>query len=136
MDEDDRERLAGVFKGLAHPTRIAVIEGVRRGDALVDIANRLDVSRGTLQDHKEMLLREELIYELEDGGYELTPVGEVAVSVLDEFGEDFVVRLRRAEELREEVEEDIGPSELPISDEELERAVDAATWERLGEDLD
>lgn len=132
MNQEDFDRMASVFKGLAHPTRLAVIQGVQEGATLKEITTRAEVTRGTLQDHLEMLLRAEILYQPRDGEqtYALTPVGEYIFEFVQNDGEKLAAALAELEEEENAVVEQIETvSDLPINQTEVERAVHTQKWE-------
>lgn len=139
MDRDDLEQIAGVFKGIGHPARIAILQAVNEGEPLTEAADRVEMSRGALQDHQQILLREGLMFRPTDtdSDFELSPLGTYIVQLLAEDGDWIAECIARAEDFEDEIrDEQTGGSGLPVDEAELERAIQTETWRRLQEELD
>jgi len=137
MDRDDLERVANVFKGVAHPARIAILHAVNEGQPLTEAADRVGMSRGALQDHQQILLREGLIFRPTDTShdFELTPLGTYIIHLLDQDGDRVADIRKRAHDVEAEIrDEHTDGSGLPVDEAELERAIETKTWRRLQED--
>ncbi|MFC5133518.1 MULTISPECIES: ArsR/SmtB family transcription factor [Haloferacaceae] len=136
MDADDLERLADMFKGVGHPARIAILQAVEDGDPLTEAADRVGMSRGALQDHQRILIREGLMFRPTDvdSDFELTPLGEYVIQLLEQDADRLLNIMERAEELETAIREEHseGPG-LPVDESELERAVKTEKWRRIDE---
>lgn len=125
MDPEQREYLASVFKGVAHPTRLAVLEAVSEGASIGEMASSLDVARGTVQSHLETLVEAELVYRPSEGrGYAVTPLGDHILGLVCREADVVVPVLEDLDAAEDVVRDEIGPA-LELVDE-----IDEATWER------
>lgn len=134
MEDQDRDRVAALFKGIAHPTRIAIMYGIRDEESMVAVADQAGVSRGTVQDHAEMLRDAHLIYRPSEEGrrYGLTPLGEFILELLDESGEELAEAVERVEDEEASVGERYADiSDLPLDERDVERAVHTEAWESV-----
>ena len=132
MDADEREHVAALCKGLAHPTRIAVLEGFARDQSVQAIADDLGVTRGTLQDHLNMLVRAELIYRPDeaDATYALTPIGRYTVTLLEDHGPDIAAAYSQLAAVEEDAEAEFDSvEELPLDETAVEKAIHTRKWE-------
>jgi len=137
MDAEDLDRVAGLFKGVGHPARIAILQAVDQGQPLTEAADRVDMSRGALQDHQRILIREGLIFRPTDtdSDFELTPLGDYFIRLLEEDGDRLATIAARADELEDEIrDEHTQQSGLPVDETELERAIATETWRRINQD--
>jgi DNA-binding transcriptional ArsR family regulator len=139
MEEEDRDRLASLFKGVAHPSRVALLEGLAEGGRVSDVGEELGVTYGTLQDHLNILLREGLIYRPEesDQRYAVTELGDYFVQLFEEDGADLARVVQQVEEIEAAVREEFDAvSDLPLDETDLERAIQTETWERAKTEIE
>lgn len=138
MDAEDLERIAALFKGIGHPARIAILQAVEDEKPLTEAADRVDMSRGALQDHQRILIREGLMFRPTDvdTDFDLTPLGEHAIQLLEQDADRLLDIMERAEELETAIrEENTGDSGLPVDESELERAIQTEKWRRVDNDI-
>lgn len=138
MDDVDRERIAAVFKGVAHSTRLAALRGVEQGLSMTDVAEQLGVTGGTVQDHFQRLVDANLLYRPEDGPqtYALTPMGEYIIDLLEEHGANLADAAAAYEEAEDAVREEYADvDELPIEESAVDRAVQTAAWDGVRDDV-
>jgi DNA-binding transcriptional ArsR family regulator len=139
MDAEDLERIAALFKGVGHPARIAILQAVENEKPLTEAADRVDMSRGALQDHQRILIREGLMFRPTDvdTDFELTPIGEYIIQLLEQDADRLLYIIERAEELETAIrEENTGDAGLPVDESELERAIQTEKWRRVDKDVD
>ncbi|MFU1780196.1 ArsR/SmtB family transcription factor [Haloarcula japonica] len=137
--EDDLEDLAGVYKGLSHEARLAILFGLNDDANLNEVADFLDITRGALQDHIQMLLDAELIYRPEESGttYSLTPLGEYFVEKLEQDEETVIQALKELEEAEQELQEKYQGQIEGVEDSDLidqgkiEKKVHTEKWEQV-----
>lgn len=138
MTDEDRDRLASLFKGVAHSSRIALLEGLASGGSVGDVADELGVSYGTLQDHLNILLREDLIYRPDESGqrYMVTAIGEYFIRLFEEDGPELVRVVRQVEEIGTAVRKDFETvADLPLDESEIDRAIHTETWKRAMDEI-
>lgn len=137
MDPGDRDRLAEVFMGLAHPTRIAILAGFHTNKSLSDIAEELDITRGTVQDHMERLVQAELMYrpEVDGGSYAVSPIGEHFLMLLEFEAEVLIPVFEELDRVETEVRNQFESTNLPVSDRTVERSVNAEKWQRIADEI-
>lgn len=137
MDEEV-DQVASVFKGVAHPTRVAALLRIDDVDSITELADVVGVNRGTMQDHVEMLREQDLVYRpsSESRGYRLTPLGRYVEGLLVRDGSRLVTVLDRLDEVESEVRDEFGAvEELPLDEGEVDRAVQTETWERIWDEV-
>ncbi|ELY83601.1 winged helix-turn-helix domain-containing protein [Natrinema altunense] len=141
--EDELEDLAGIYKGLSHEARLAILYGLSEDASLNQISDFLSITRGALQDHIEMLLDAELIYRPTDSGktYDLTPLGEHLIKQLEDNEDDVLEALEELEEAETRLEEDYQAQLSGVEDEDLvddkklERKIHTEKWEEVAEKI-
>jgi DNA-binding MarR family transcriptional regulator len=141
--EDELEDLAGIYKGLSHEARLAILYGLNEDASLNQISGFLSITRGALQDHIEMLLDAELIYRPTDSGktYDLTPLGEHLIKQLEDNEDEILEALEELEEAETELEEDyqaqlsgVEDDDL-VDDKKLERKIHTEKWKEVTEKI-
>jgi hypothetical protein len=96
------------------------------------------MSRGALQDHQRILIREGLMFRPTDvdTDFELTPLGEYVIQLLEQDADRLLDTMEHDEELETAIrEENTGDSGLPVDESELERAIETEKWRRLDNDI-
>lgn len=137
--EDDLKDLAGVYKGLSHEARLAILFGLSEGASLNDVSEFLDITRGALQDHIHMLLDAELIYRPTDSNrtYNLTPLGEHFVEKLEKDEDTVIQALQELEDVEQDLEEDYREQLSGLQDSDLvdentvKKKVHTEKWEKV-----
>jgi DNA-binding MarR family transcriptional regulator len=137
--EDELEDLAGIYKGLSHEARLAILYGLNEDASLNQISGFLSITRGALQDHIEMLLDAELIYRPTDSGktYDLTPLGEHLAEQLEKNEDEILEALDELKTVETSLEENYREQVNQIEDEDLvddkkiERKVHSEKWEQV-----
>jgi DNA-binding transcriptional ArsR family regulator len=136
--EEDLQDLAGVYKGLSHEARLAILFGLSEDASLNEVSDFLGITRGALQDHIQMLLEAELIYRPEDSPrtYQLTPLGEYFVEQLEKDEDTIIEALQELEKAEQELEDDYRSQLAELEDSDLvdenkvEKKVHTEKWEQ------
>ncbi|WP_049937269.1 winged helix-turn-helix domain-containing protein [Haloplanus natans] len=143
-DRSDFEAVSGLFQGLAHEARLALLLGIYHGKSLNEIAEFLEITRGGMQDHLEKLIDCELLYRPEETGktYGLTPFGLFFVEFLLQNEETLVEALgelrleeKRVELAVEEVRNEAEEQDISLSEKEWQRKVHSRKWEQAWDDV-
>src|SRR5690242_14614171 len=101
-----QEYKAGIFHALAHPTRIAIVEVLREGEASArSIQERLGVEQANLSQHLAILRSRQIVAHRKEGNqvfYSLR--NKVLLKVLDLMRQYFQAHLNEAVEMLDEME--------------------------------
>jgi ArsR family transcriptional regulator len=101
-----REYKASVFQALAHPTRIAILEVLREGEASArSIQERLGVEQANLSQHLAVLRSRRIVNNRKEGNQVFYSLGnKVLVKVLDLMRQHFQAHLTEAVQMLGEIE--------------------------------
>jgi len=131
LSQDEREQLASLFNGVSHATRIAILQKIETSKSLSDIADDLDVTRGTLQNHIERMIEADLVYRPEETGrtYQLTPFGEYMRELIDAEAPVLVEAANHISEQAEAIEDSLDAAGVSMNEQTRERTVHTQSWE-------
>jgi hypothetical protein len=130
IGDAEREWLARLYTGLAHPYRIAILAGLSSGESVPAVADRVGTSRGTLQNHVERLIECDLLYRPEDGpSYAVTPLGEAMLQRAGEDADALDRMVNVVEAAENEAAEELAPAKDILDEEEWQRKLHTRKWE-------
>jgi ArsR family transcriptional regulator len=114
MPDSLRRFKAEIFQGLAHPTRIAVLELLREGELSAgEILERLQVEQANLSQHLAVLRSKQIVNYRKAGNQVFYSIkAPVLIEVLDLLKQFFQAHLSQTMSMLEEIEkEELHPSE-------------------------
>jgi DNA-binding transcriptional ArsR family regulator len=114
MPDSLRRFKAEIFQGLAHPTRIAIVEALRDGElSASEILERLPIEQANLSQHLAVLRSKQIVNHRKSGNQVLYSIkAPVLVEVLDLLKQFFHAHLSQTRNMLEEIEkEELHPSE-------------------------
>lgn len=134
-DVEQWEQLSALFAGLANPARVAILEGIRHGEAMPSVANQVGLTRSGIQKHIDTLVETGLVYRPPNTGqpYALTPLGQFFAVFIDQFGDALITAVTAIDEAEQEARGDL--SGIPVSDNTMERAIAERKWELSQDEL-
>lgn len=136
LGEEERAWLAELYTGVAHPYRIALLDGLAAGESVPSVADRVGTTRGTLQNHLERLIDSDLVYRPEDGStYAVTPLGEYMVDRAEADADELGSIVELVEAAEEEAVEELAPAEDILGEDEWERKLHTRKWETAKEEV-
>jgi ArsR family transcriptional regulator len=108
MQDALRRFKAGLFQGLAHPTRIAIVELLRKGELPVaQIFERLGVEQANASQHLAVLRAKQIVVNRKEGNQVFYRLRDpVLVEVLDIMKRYFQSHLAQALAMLKEMEQD------------------------------
>ena len=135
FEKDEWDQLAALFAGCANPARVAIIDGIRHGEAMPTVADQVGLSRSGIQKHLDTLIETGLVYRPPTGEqtYALTPLGQFFAVFLDRFGDDLLAAVVAIEEAEQEAREEL--TEMPVSEDMMERAIAERKWKLVHNEL-
>jgi len=136
IQESTDDRVVALFRGLAHPHRIAIVRGIRQDHALTQVAAALDLSRSGVQTHVDTLVETELVVRTGDQQepYRLTVLGDLALQLVEQVQHPVQTVEDARQTAADQAEDELG--DAPLSDAERDRAINRRTWELVAEVLD
>ena len=134
-DVEEWEQLSVLFAGLANPARVAIIEGIRHGEAMPSVADQVGLSRSGIQKHLDTLIETGLVYRppTRKQTYALTPLGDFFAISLEQFGDDLIAAVIAIDEAEQEAREEL--TGMPVSEDTRERAIAERKWELVQDEL-
>jgi DNA-binding MarR family transcriptional regulator len=135
IQESTDDRVVALFRGLAHPHRIAIVRGIRQDHALTQVAAALDLSRSGVQTHVDTLVETELVVRTGDQQepYRLTVLGDLALQLVEQVQHPVQTVEDARQTAADQAEDELG--DAPLSDAERDRAINRRTWELVAEVL-
>lgn len=133
--QEEWEALADVFSGVAHPARVAVVQGLHEDRSIPDIVEDLSITRGGLQNHLETLIDAQLVYRTgeSDAPYALTPIGLYFAVLLEDQEDVLLSAVEMVQEAEAQSRDEF--ADVPMSDEEVDKQVTRRKWELVGDEL-
>ncbi len=114
IPEKLRRFKADIFQGLAHPTRIAVLELLRDGELSAgEILDRLQVEQANLSQHLAVLRSKQIVNYRKSGNQVFYSIkAPVLIEVLDLLRQFFQAHLNQTVSMLEQIEkEELHPSD-------------------------
>lgn len=148
-DTEELDLVAELFEGLSNRSKIAILRGVADGKTLKEIAETLGITQQGLEKNIGKMLDAGLLAYSQEGDetYQLTPIGEYFVQLLDEEWGTIVeakqvekkteeTARQRAEAGQEALQSEEGDGfTFQIEDSTWERIVQTQKWELAEDDL-
>jgi len=143
MSDSSTEDLADIYQALGNQTRLEVLLKLSEDGPVSDIHKEKDISRSGLQKHIERLIKSELVYRPREKKktYELTPLGNHFVELLETDGEAAVEVLelfrdekQRLEEKNSEAKETLEEAGVDLTD--FQQKIEEEAWQNIWEDAE
>jgi len=137
LSQSDREQLAALFKGVSHSARIAILYGLDDDKPLTEIADDVDVTRGTLQNHVERMIGSDLVYRPSEGSrtYALTAFGERFLKLIDHEAAQLLEAADYVDQKASSIEDSLETAGVSMDDTTRERTVHTQKWEETIEEV-
>lgn len=144
-ERDDFEAVSGLFQGLAHEARLALLLGIYQDKSLNEIAEFIGITRGAMQDHIEKLVETELLFRPDESGktYDLTPFGTFFVEFLLQNEDVLVEAVQELEMEEEKVEKAVGEvrtqvneADVDFSEKDWQRKIHSKKWQQAWDDIE
>ena len=137
LSQSDREQLASLFTGVSHSARIAILYGLDDEKPLTEIADDVDVTRGTLQNHVERMIDSDLVYRPSEDSrtYALTAFGEHVLELIDQEAEQLLEAAALVDEEAASIMDSLETAGVSMDDTTRERTVHTQKWEETIEEL-
>ncbi|QLG61975.1 ArsR/SmtB family transcription factor [Halorarum salinum] len=132
VDADDAEVVGEVLQAVGNPHRLRLLYGLATGRSRQELAGELPISGSGVTNHLRVLADADLIYRGEDG-WQVSPLGRVIADWVGGSAGDIVEAKHRLGDAQEQAAAEL--AEVPLSGQELERAVQRRKWELVREEV-
>lgn len=137
MDEtEELDLVAELFEGLSNRSKIAILRGVADGKTLKEIAETLGITQQGLEKNIDKMLDAGLLAYSQEGdeNYQLTPIGEYIVNLIEQEWDTFVAAKRIEKDNEEEARQRAKSGQQALQEEEDDGftfQINDKTWERV-----
>lgn len=137
MDEtEELDLVAELFEGLSNRSKLAILRGVADGKTLKEIAETLGITQQGLEKNIDKMLDAGLLARSHEGDetYQLTPIGEYMVNLIEQEWDTFVAAKRIEKENEEKARERAKSGQQALQEKEDDGftfQIDNETWERV-----
>ena len=131
------DAVAELCTGVANPTRIAILLGIRHGWQMPTVAEKMGISRSGVQNHIDRLVTFDLVYRPESGdSYALTPLGQFFASWIEDHMEDLAAVVDALPDAEDEAADEVDTIGVELGEETRERLVAEKKWGVIREEMD
>lgn len=132
LPEENAAAVVEVMQAVANQHRLQLLLGLYRGVPRTELVSAAPISESGVSNHLRRLEESGLVYYAEDG-WTVTPLGVFVADWLEDHIDEVVSAVRRVESAEARALEEL--DDVPLSDQEMNRAIIRRKWELARDDL-
>jgi DNA-binding transcriptional ArsR family regulator len=131
-DDEDIAVVADLLQAIANPNRMRLVRGLHHGQSRRELVEDLPITESAASNHLRTLEDANLVYR-GDNQWHLSPLGRFYADWLNHHTDTIVDAVHRIDAVEATARDEL--ADVPLSDQERERAITRRKWELASDDL-